>query len=348
MPGDEVIISAYTCLAVPAALVAAQTVPVYVDLAPGSIFIDLKKLKASITPRTRAIVVQHTLGNPAPVLDIIKIAKKYQIQVIEDCSLAIGSKCNRRYYGTYGDASIFSFELSKTISSGWGGLLMVNKKKYLKQLILKYKSVPQQNSLHSLKDMMQTIISVLSLQPLFYNICGEYMMKLCWKLKIFRTSTTDAELKANFHHNYMYKMGRGQLLLAIRQWKNFTSICNRCNKNFVKLAQALTTAGVQAHVPRSPKIKPVSNRVSFVVKNKSQIIKLFQKEKIEIGNWFDPPLSPQPRNKRFNYVPRKYPNSHSLANNVLNLPSHSGLSNKNIRQIKKCISDIFKSKKKIT
>ena len=140
-PEDEVIVSAYTCLAVPTAVVAAGAVPVYVDINSKTLAIDEHKIWCSITNKTKVIIVQHTLGNPAEVMKIREKAHKLGILILEDCALAIGTKINGCNVGTFGDAAIFSMELSKTLSSGWGGLLLVRNQSLIQEVENIYSSI---------------------------------------------------------------------------------------------------------------------------------------------------------------------------------------------------------------
>jgi hypothetical protein len=124
--GDEVLLSAYTCLAVPTAVIAAGATPVYADINAATLNVDADTWIAALSPRVRAVVVQHTLGKPASIEVVAAAARARGILVIEDCALSIGSSIDGRAVGTFGDAAIFSMELSKTLSCGWGGVLVVH------------------------------------------------------------------------------------------------------------------------------------------------------------------------------------------------------------------------------
>ena len=119
-PGDEVILGAFTCLAVPAGLVAARVTPVYVDINPETLSADWFQIKSKISSKTRAIVIQHTLGAAVDVTEMRDYANELGIVVIEDCALSIGSVINQKKVGSMGDAAIFSMELSKLFHVGVG------------------------------------------------------------------------------------------------------------------------------------------------------------------------------------------------------------------------------------
>ena len=123
--GDEVVISGFTCLAVPTAVVIIGARPVYVDIDPASLNMTPAAVAAALGPRVRAVVLQHTMGRVAAVNTIFQAAQSRGIVVIEDCALSTGSRQRGFPVGINADAAIFSMELSKTISTGWGGILVV-------------------------------------------------------------------------------------------------------------------------------------------------------------------------------------------------------------------------------
>ncbi|HNB54918.1 MAG TPA: aminotransferase class I/II-fold pyridoxal phosphate-dependent enzyme, partial [Anaerolineales bacterium] len=121
--GDDVLVQAYTCIAVPNSVVWAGAKPIYADIDAVTLNVDLKSLEAKITPKTKAIVVQHTFGRPGPVEEIVNLARARGIRVIEDCAHALGAATDSGPVGSFGDAAIFSFGRDKVISSVSGGMV---------------------------------------------------------------------------------------------------------------------------------------------------------------------------------------------------------------------------------
>ena len=301
-PGDEVIVSAYTCLAVPTGLVASGVVPVYVDIDPRTLAIDEGKLWEAVTPKTKAIVVQHTLGNPAPIQEIRRRAKETGLLVIEDCALSLGTRINDQYVGTFGDAAIFSMELSKTLSCGWGGLLLVNNSALVASMDQAYAGVPEQTIVQSTRDLVQTVISTWCSHSRMMNFPGKYVMWLCWKIGLFRPSTPNDEFKGIVAFDFLHKMGRAQTVLATFQWRRFTRITQTCSENYAYFAGELQKLGYEVHAPKDAAIRPVANRVSFLVQDREKMLEYFRVQHIELGVWFDGPLSPVPSATVFNYM----------------------------------------------
>jgi dTDP-4-amino-4,6-dideoxygalactose transaminase len=125
-PGDEVIVPPYTFVATASSVVAAGAVPVFVDIGEYTFNIDPAKIEDAITDRTAAITAVHIGGSPADMDPIMEIARKHDIKVIEDCAQAHGAIYRGRKIGAIGDAGAFSFQSSKNVTSGEGGMILTN------------------------------------------------------------------------------------------------------------------------------------------------------------------------------------------------------------------------------
>jgi len=121
-PGDEVVIPAYTYVATAAAVIAAGAVPVVAEV-DASLNMDPDDLERKITPHTKAVIPVHMRGIPARMDEIIAVARKHNLIVVEDVAQSNGASYKGRYLGTYGDVGCFSFQQYKVITSGEGGLV---------------------------------------------------------------------------------------------------------------------------------------------------------------------------------------------------------------------------------
>lgn len=120
--GDEVIVPGYTFIASISTIVMMNAVPVLAEI-DDSLTIDPDKIEALITPRTKAIVPVHMLGNPCKMDKIMEIAKKHNLYVIEDCCQAVGASFRGKACGTIGDMGAYSLNVFKTITTGDGGFV---------------------------------------------------------------------------------------------------------------------------------------------------------------------------------------------------------------------------------
>ena len=137
---SEILVSSCTNIATALACYHNNCIPVPVDSDINTWNIDEKKIEKLINKKTKAIIVVHFLGNPANMKIISKIAKKYRLKIIEDAAEAHGSSIDQKKVGSFSDMACFSFYANKTITSGEGGMIVTNNKKYYKLLKL-YRNV---------------------------------------------------------------------------------------------------------------------------------------------------------------------------------------------------------------
>lgn len=123
--GDEVIVPGYTFIASISTIMLSGAIPVLAEI-DESLTIDVTKIEELITPRTKAIMPVHMLGNPCKLDKIMEIAKKHNLYVIEDCCQAVGASYQGKRCGTHGDIGAFSLNIFKTISTGDGGAVITN------------------------------------------------------------------------------------------------------------------------------------------------------------------------------------------------------------------------------
>ena len=129
-PGDEVIVPPYTFIATASIVIEANCVPVFVDIDPDTYNLDPKKIEAAITARTRVIIPVHFGGQSCDMDAIMKIARKHKLRVIEDAAHAHGGEYKGKKLGSIGDAGCFSFQSSKNLTAGEGGIVVTDDEKF--------------------------------------------------------------------------------------------------------------------------------------------------------------------------------------------------------------------------
>jgi dTDP-4-amino-4,6-dideoxygalactose transaminase len=125
-PGDEVLVPAVTFIASASAIVRMGAIPIFVDSDPETLSISPAAVEAAITPRTRAIIAVHYGGYSVDLDALLPIVKNHGLILIEDCAHAQGTEWRGRKVGSYGHFGTFSFQNSKALSSGEGGIVLVN------------------------------------------------------------------------------------------------------------------------------------------------------------------------------------------------------------------------------
>jgi dTDP-4-amino-4,6-dideoxygalactose transaminase len=124
-PGDEVIVPGFTYVASISAIVHARARPMLAEV-DGTFDLDPADVESRITPRTRAIVAVHMLGNPARIEALRDVAARHRLALIEDAAQAFGASVGGRWVGSFGDVGMYSFNEFKTITCGDGGMVVTD------------------------------------------------------------------------------------------------------------------------------------------------------------------------------------------------------------------------------
>lgn len=133
--GDEVIVPTLTYIASVNAISYVRAKPIFVDSEDKYWQIDTEKIEEKITSKTKAIIVVHLYGHASNMDKIVKIAKKYNLKIIEDCAEAFGTKYKNTHVGSFGDIATYSFFGNKTITTGEGGMVTTNDEVLYKRIL---------------------------------------------------------------------------------------------------------------------------------------------------------------------------------------------------------------------
>lgn len=126
-PGDEVIVPCYTFTATATAVLHHNAIPIFVDVDPRTFCVTAELIEAAITPRSKAVVPVHLLGNVCRMDAILDVARRHGLAVIEDNAQSPGAEFQGRLAGTLGDAGTFSFVETKNLVTGEGGMVLTNR-----------------------------------------------------------------------------------------------------------------------------------------------------------------------------------------------------------------------------
>ena len=177
--GDEVIVPNYTMIASANAVVMAGAKPILVDIDPANLCLDLSKAKKAFTKKTKAIMLVTINGRYPDIKKFKSFAKSKNIYLIEDAAQSLGSMCNGKHLGTFGDVGMLSFSMPKIITMGQGGCLLTDNEELHKKILL-------------LKDFGRKSAGVDTHEVMGYNfkfndlqaVIGiEQMKKLPWRVE---------------------------------------------------------------------------------------------------------------------------------------------------------------------
>jgi len=164
-PGSEIIFPALTFWVVPEIARRAGLKPVFVDVDATTFNIDPARIEAVITDQTRAIVPTHLYGQPCEMAEIMRIAEKHNLVVIEDCAQAVGARYRGRKVGTFGDASFFSFQLLKGINTYGGGMALTNDSLIAGRVRAQAKTEPPQSTSDLIKRFAAGLVARSLVSP---------------------------------------------------------------------------------------------------------------------------------------------------------------------------------------
>jgi dTDP-4-amino-4,6-dideoxygalactose transaminase len=139
-PGDEVIVPPYTFIATASAALMIGAIPVFVDVELDTLLIDPAQIDAAVTPRTRAIIPVHHGGSPADMDGVMAAARRHGLKVVEDAAQAHGAAWRGTPVGSIGHVGTFSFQSSKPVNAGEGGMMTTNDDE-LDELLWSYRNV---------------------------------------------------------------------------------------------------------------------------------------------------------------------------------------------------------------
>src|SRR5262249_37053992 len=125
-PGDEVVTTPFSFVASSNAALFVGAKPVFVDIDPKTLNLDVTKLEAAITPKTKAIVAVEAFGHPGGMLEQEQIARRHELVMIEDCCEGFGGLGGERPIGSFGRAGVFGFYPNKQITTGEGGMIVTD------------------------------------------------------------------------------------------------------------------------------------------------------------------------------------------------------------------------------
>ncbi|MBL0311618.1 MAG: lipopolysaccharide biosynthesis protein RfbH [Holophagaceae bacterium] len=216
-PGDEVITCAAGFPTTVAPILQNQLVPVFLDVHIPTYNVDVTHLEAAIGPRTKAIMLAHTLGNPFDLDAVMRVAEKHQLWVIEDCCDAVGAEYQGKKVGTFGDLATVSFYPAHHITMGEGGAVLTNSPQ-LKKLV------------ESFRDWGRDCWC----EPGYDNTCRK---RFDWQL---------GDLPQGYDHKYSYshigynlKLTDMQAAVGVSQLKKLPHFLQRRQENYIYLREKL-------------------------------------------------------------------------------------------------------------
>jgi dTDP-4-amino-4,6-dideoxygalactose transaminase len=318
---DEIILPAFTCVVVPNAILYLGAKPIYVDISPENYNINIDLLEKTITTRTKVIICQNTFGLSSNIEQMIQIAKRHNLFSIEDCTHGFSGYYNGNPNGSYCDAAFYSTQWNKPFSTGIGGFLVVNNQ----ELINKIEQLEGKKIKPSLMD--KTILAFL----LFFNRYFVNRYTYWTMIKFYRFlsknnliigSNQGGELSGvKIPKDYFKDISSVQVNAGIRQLKQLDKVNKLRKNNALEYTQFLKDQN-KTFVSENLFDNHLFLKYPLLVKNRKLLLKLAEKEKITLGDWFLSPLHPVEGSlKLWNLNSEFFPQGTSISKKIVNLPT---------------------------
>ncbi len=330
--GDEVVLQGYTCVVVPNAVKYLGAKPVYADIDPDTFNLEPESLQQAITARTRAIIIQHTYGLPAPVDRLLKIAAERGIPVIEDACHAFGTRYQGRELGTFGVGAFFSSQWSKPITTGLGGWAVVNDP----ALRQKVEAFTQRWPAPSLKIQLLILLQYLAHRALFKPWLYFRLRQLYRWLSSARLtvgSSTAQELSSLMPADYLQTMGPVQR--RILSGKLSTSNRTRAHRQILThMIQGFLKADFGQALRVEAEVGDLSMLcVPVRVKDKEQLLARAVAARLEVWDWFLSPVHPCLSGwEAVDYRSGSCPEAERACREVVALPTHHGIGEREVQR----------------
>jgi UDP-4-amino-4,6-dideoxy-N-acetyl-beta-L-altrosamine transaminase len=312
---DEVITTPFTFAATTEVILYQNAKPVFVDIKEDTYNIDSKKIEEKITDKTKAIIPVHYGGQPCDMDEIMKIAKKHNLVVIEDAAHALGAKCNGRIIGSIGDFTTFSFYPTKNITTVEGGMITTDDEKSAEK------------------------IRILSLHGISKDAWNRYTKEGSWYYEILEKG-------------YKYNMTDIQAALGIHQLKKiekFIKIRDAYAKQYTKGfedVEEIITPYLKKNIRHAWHLYPIRIDTGNLRIKRNEFIEKLKEKGIGTSVHFIPlHLHPFYR-KTFNYQRGDFPVTEKVYENIISLPIYPAMSRKDVKYVIHSVREIIKENRK--
>jgi len=308
--GDKVITTPYTFTSTAEIIRYLGANPIFADIDPVTFNISPSAIAGVLKnhPEAKCIIPVHIAGNPAPIKEILSFKEKYPIKVIEDTAHAFPVSIDGKFLGTWGDAGVFSFYATKTITTGEGGMLV------------------------TADDAVAKRIAIMRLHGIDREIWNRYTSeKASWQYNV---------VEAGFKYNMpdiLAAIGREQLKKGMKFLQQRTHIAHYYQKELSRFDFLTLPPPVQTHAWHLYIIRLNENKLTI---DRNRFVQLMQEAGIGTSVHYTP-LHIMPYYQRtYNLKPEDFPVALSVYKTVLSLPIYPGLSDEQCQRIVEVIRTI--------
>jgi dTDP-4-amino-4,6-dideoxygalactose transaminase len=333
--GGEVILPGYTCVVTSSAIRYAGLRPVYVDVSVRDFNMLPELAEKAVTPRTQAILAQHTFGIPCDMDMLLDISKRFGIPLIEDGAHAIGARWDQQLVGKFGYAGFFSTQATKMLSTERGGYAVTVDK----NLSGRIREIQKEAGYASTKEERACLLrwcyraafssrAIFSPQLQLFE-CLVQKLRIPWVYDILGYDREEYQcaLEGNRPRNYPSRLTNLMAYAGLLQLKRLEEDIVHRRILAEYLESRLPALGANVAAYNHERAQPSWIRYPFVVENRKSWIIAMEKSGISPGFWLNAPIHPKESDwRKAGYEQGTCPNAEYLGDHILNLPVHKGMS----------------------
>src|SRR6266536_720233 len=328
--GDEVLLQVPTHIVVSNAIRYTGARPVYADCQLDTYNMDLEHAEQRITPRTKALVLQHTFGNPVDLDAALELTRRHGLDLIEDCVHALGATYNGRPVGSFGRAAFFSSEETKTISTTMGGMVVTDDAELSARLQKFQQSCTRPSAWQTFRYILKLVLYHWMTEPHIHQYTRA-IYELVGKRNPLPQPTTDEEIYGKRPAIYEQRLSNAQAALGLRQLRRLET--NVAHRRAVAAAfqERLAANGFRVPIPPA-KAEPAFVRYPVWVDDPTSTVH-GARRRATLGTWFSSVLEEASSPACGDYELGSCPRAEGAARHLVNLPTNPRVNEQDVEAI---------------
>jgi perosamine synthetase len=318
--GDEVLVPMPTHIVVTNAIRYTGAQPVYADCDLSTYNIDLDQAEERVTPRTRALLVQHTFGIPVDMGKACALAERNGLHLIEDCVHALGATFDGKQVGTFGRAAFFSTEETKTISTTMGGMVTTDDDEIAGRLYA-FQQACRRPSVGQAASCLLKLVVYHALTEPRTHVLTRAAYELGGRHHPLPRPTEAAELRGERPPDFARRLSNGQAAVGLTQLAALAA--NLAHRRLIadRYRALLAPHGFRLPEP-PPASEPAYVRYPVWVEDR-QAVQRAMGARAVLGTWFTSVLEEAAAPRYGGYLPGSCPRAEDAARHLVNLPTHA-------------------------
>lgn len=328
--GDEVLLQVPTHIVVANAIKYAGAQPVFVDCDLSTYNIDLDEVSPRITPRSRALLVQHTFGIPVEMAKAIELADRHGLYLIEDCVHALGSTYHELQVGTFGRAAFFSTEETKTMSTTMGGMVTTNDRDLAERLRAFQLRCEEPPASQAARYLVKLAAYHVLTEPRVHVVARTAYEAVGRRHPLPRP-TEAAELRGDRPSGFARRLSNGQAAVGLTQLATLET--NVAHRRVIAERYRALLAPHGFRLPAPPTASsPVFVRYPVWVPDRRSAERTMS-SRVVVGTWFTSVLEEALDPCVGGYVAGSCPRAEEAARHLVNLPTHPRVDERDAEEI---------------